>query len=1501
MIGLVTYICGQMPVSTILDLYGRPMELPEFIEQRTDSWVNPLTGIGSAADKTTYGRFMSSARILDYELRSLNDDSDLAAKVVWDRPDEMFREGYDLTGRIPKARKSGTKTDAATDLTESELKDLREYATENFEIDSLMHESAGWGRLFGGCLDVMGIDDGGYPWEPVDEDRIRSFDYISLVDRRYAYVQSQYSGINAKKYGTAQIYLISNAIAGSGWNDHGDVRAKTPQDLQSGGAQIQLVHSSRCIRFDGNPADVQSRQRLAGWSWSVLQRVYHAFRQFEHAFDSSMYLLSDASQGVLKMAGLMKAIAAGNRQAIQDRAMAMEMTRSVIRGMVLDAGNKDGSGAESYERKGTPLGGIAEILEQMKSRFAAAAKEPQTKLFGRSPAGMNATGDADIRTWYDDVRSEGNVKVAPKIRKIYRYIALSKNSPLKGKKVDFTVEFRPLWSPTDGEIATANLARAQTDVALVGATIIPEEVAALTWKDEYPKLDVDAIEASIDAKTTFDPHEGDPDPEPGEPGGPPLLPGAGQPPQLPAAGGSSASSGPSQPGSKDEPPNAGTGEPLSAAAPIPPIGPGPRLAKPLPGQTPSVATPPGKSGTPNPGQPTKVPPKPAAAGDAPPNRGTGAVTQPPSEGSPAPAPDDDIPPGKGVPHVVVHPDEAPSFHPTKSAAKEHAKDLVKKGGGKAKILPAAEFLQKQASWSAKNPKHPETGQFTGKQEQAQDRADRAELVAFLADSETVEGDWRYDAAGWELNDIGALARLDWMTHTREDGGAARAVFRQLLADYPASALGWVLAAHWDGPMEVPLDEIDTSNRSTWKASKDGNVEKHAQLIEAGKSEPAVLVHPPNDKKNIIVDGHHRTLAYESLGKPVLAYVAEVHVERGPWDILHSMQKRSSSGPDVSVEPWQTANADPTAPGRPASRDDARPPVRTETGAFTRGEMSEEVETPHGKGHVQLRVLPSGEHVFSARGETLGGKLGKQAHVRIPAKEATPERLEAESDAKRGMAHAHGLSSEVRAQAHALAHAMRGRAEMLRAQSKSDAADARPDQHAVICIVTNPDGEVLTVSRPEPPHEQAIPGGMVDPGEGPDTTAWRETYEETGVSVGELKYVTQFPSPLDGRPVQVMRALSFEGVPYAAEPDTRVQWMSVEDLLQQAVTYRSCIELLIDLGALTPGVRRVLHSEQPRAERPSSDETDMNGSHVHGPGDKGGAAGDDTTRDGGLTAAGAGSTTTIVGADTKSPTNVETGRALDSEEEKAKRQKQALEAGEPDPVEASEVSPGPESTALQPPAKTDDEPPKTDAGDFDETKHPRASNGQFGEGQSEDPADVSARYEAKSKEAAKYLKKDPARAERVRDYTADTNEPINASLRDGAPSAAAKQLMADLKDAPKFEGTVLRGSYLPKALVSKIEGIVGSDTKSLEANSFWSSSTDYRTATGFAHNRPATLVNRKNKEDVSAVLHISQRSGVALEGLTANKGEHEVLIPPGTRFAVSKIDHSDGLNIYLVQR
>ena len=125
--------------------------------------------------------------------------------------------------------------------------------------------------------------------------------------------------------------------------------------------------------------------------------------------------------------------------------------------------------------------------------------------------------------------------------------------------------------------------------------------------------------------------------------------------------------------------------------------------------------------------------------------------------------------------------------------------------------------------------------------------------------------------------------------------AVDAVYQQLADDFEPDAIEWVRSAKWEGPMDVPLDEIDYSQKASWRANGNkAKVNKFVKKIKAGDKKPIVLIKPPGGGKYRVADGHHRALAYQQSGKPARAYVATVDKAAFAAAMeMHSSQKVQS--------------------------------------------------------------------------------------------------------------------------------------------------------------------------------------------------------------------------------------------------------------------------------------------------------------------------------------------------------------------------------------------------------------------------------------------------------------------------------------------------------------------------------------------------------------------------------------------------------------------------------
>jgi phage-related protein (TIGR01555 family) len=204
-------------------------------EVRFDGWENSVTGYGTWRDKLTYGHHAFSAQISDSELSTLFYSDDVAAKLIEKRPEEAFRRGYKLIVKN-------------SDVLEAKAKALG--------LDAKMQEAITWGRLWGGCLLIIGAEQGS-PTAPLDETKVRDVRFLNVVDRRFAYVERSYTDPLAPNYGEPRSIESTASTAPS--------------------ARARVARHPLRRRRDVDP---MKRLELGGWSYSVLQRPYDVMRTF---------------------------------------------------------------------------------------------------------------------------------------------------------------------------------------------------------------------------------------------------------------------------------------------------------------------------------------------------------------------------------------------------------------------------------------------------------------------------------------------------------------------------------------------------------------------------------------------------------------------------------------------------------------------------------------------------------------------------------------------------------------------------------------------------------------------------------------------------------------------------------------------------------------------------------------------------------------------------------------------------------------------------------------------------------------------------------------------------------------------------------------------------------------------------------------------------------------------------------------------------------------------
>jgi len=239
-------------------------------------------------------------------------------------------------------------------------------------------------------------------------------------------------------------------------------------------AGIVRIDSSRVIVFLGSdsPDDnllVGTRQ---GYGFrlgvSVLSAVLEAIKHFDSVAANIASLVFEAKIDVIKVKGLMQI--AGNpheeRKLLARYALAAAAKGN--NGMLILDGEM-----EEYEQKTYSFAALPDIMDRFSQNASGAADVPMTRLFGTSPSGMNATGESDLRNYYDHISANQELRIRPALQMFDECLI---HSALGLRPPEVHYFWASLWQMSDKERSELGRVGVATIKTLKDTGLIPDEV-----------------------------------------------------------------------------------------------------------------------------------------------------------------------------------------------------------------------------------------------------------------------------------------------------------------------------------------------------------------------------------------------------------------------------------------------------------------------------------------------------------------------------------------------------------------------------------------------------------------------------------------------------------------------------------------------------------------------------------------------------------------------------------------------------------------------------------------------------------------------------------------------------------------------------------------------------------------------------------------------------------------------------------------------------------------
>lgn len=501
---------GEKSVASQMDKYTR------FIEKqsgrsvrpyREDGFVNLLNKYGTVKDTTEHYHFEKEPNIPYETLEAFYEGNGLFAKIIDAPSEEAVKHGFTLDG-----------------IGNQEIEDFYIDALDTLNWEERAISGIKWARLFGGSIGVMLIDDGRGLEEPLDWKNIKSIDDIYVYDSSiitpdyasvYRYEPSDPFRARGRGIGIPERYLVTSKFGSFN------------------------VHESRCLIFRNGELPERTTNALYQiWGIPEYLRIHRAVRDADVAHGSAVKLLDRSVQAIYRMKDLASELATEDGEdRLLRRMETIDMARGLYNTITID------SDGEDYDFRTFQFSGVSNVVDSSCNLLSAVSHIPQTVLFGRSPAGMNATGRSDLENYYNYIERIQKRMLKSNLRYL---LAVIFRAGLANGDIDeipsIKIQFNPLWSLSEEEqtnleqqkaqvqMTKANVARTYIEMQVLDPIEVRKELADSeefdvdTMLDDYDEEELEETAPSNQQQGMEGMMPGMPGQEAGQEGGLPQMP-----------------------------------------------------------------------------------------------------------------------------------------------------------------------------------------------------------------------------------------------------------------------------------------------------------------------------------------------------------------------------------------------------------------------------------------------------------------------------------------------------------------------------------------------------------------------------------------------------------------------------------------------------------------------------------------------------------------------------------------------------------------------------------------------------------------------------------------------------------------------------------------------------------------------------------------------------------------------------------------------------------------